>query len=129
MTHFVDEHKLDQIEQAGIAAIEIDLSMLRDATFGALEVALFDNPTGTRWLYQPEMAKTKLRLRDSIQWLLDAATESAAARARMRTELDEADRVEREALQAEQETRRKAEAEMQAARKYVVDEALRRHAP
>jgi hypothetical protein len=137
VTHFVDEHKLDQVVKAGIAAIEIDLSTLRDTTFAALEVALFDNPTGTRWLYHPEMDKAKEALHASIQWLLDAATMSAAARVRMQAELDEADRVEQVARRkagAEQESsQRRQEAQLEAARrqqeaehKRVTDEALRR---
>jgi len=45
VTHFVDEHKLARITQRGVAAVEIDLSMLRDTTFAALETALFDDPS------------------------------------------------------------------------------------
>ena len=137
VTHFVDEHKLDQVEKAGIAAIEIDLSALRDTTFAALEVALFDDPTGTRWLYHPEMDKAKQALHASIQWLLDAATASAAARTRMQAELAEAGRVEeaaRRKAEVEQEAARlRQETQLEAARrelaaeyKRVTDDALRR---
>jgi hypothetical protein len=137
VTHFVDERKLDQIERGGIAAIEIDLSTLRDATFAALEVALFDNPTGTRWLYHPEMDKAKQALQTSVQWLLDAATASAAAWARMQAERDEADRVvqaarrkaeaEQEAARRQQEAERKAvQRQQEAEQKRVTDQALRR---
>lgn len=110
VTHFVDEHKLDRIEKAGIAAIEIDLFTFRHTTFAALEAALFDNPTGTRWLYHPAMYKAKQTLPASIQWLLDAATASAAAWAHMWAEHDKGDRIEKAA-------RRKAEAEQEAARR------------
>jgi hypothetical protein len=137
VTHFVDERKLDQIEMGGIAAIEIDLSTLRDATFAALEVVLFDNPTGTRWLYHPEMDKAKQALQTSIQWLLDAATASAAAWARTQAERDEADRVvqavrrkaeaEQEAARRQQEAERKAvQRQQEAEQKRVTDQALRR---
>jgi len=116
VTHFVDEHKLDQITQAGIPAIEIDLSAFREATFAALEVALFDDPSNTRWLYYPELERAKQGLRDSIQWLLDAATESAASTAaieRARAALVEAERVKR----VEEAARRRAEVEKEAARR------------
>ena len=67
VTHFVDEHKLARIEHRGVAALEIDLSMLRDATFAALETALFDDPSHTTWLYHPRIAETEIALRASIQ--------------------------------------------------------------
>ena len=40
VTHFVDDRKPEQIRRIGIPAIEIDLSVCRDATSAALEVAL-----------------------------------------------------------------------------------------
>jgi hypothetical protein len=62
VTHFVDERKLWQIKQQEVAAIEIDLSMLRDATFAALETALFDDPSRTSWLYHPRLSRRRSRL-------------------------------------------------------------------
>ena len=127
VTHFVGEQKLAQIKDAGVPAIEIDLSTLRDATFEALEVALFDNPTGTRWLYHPDEARTRRALRESIQWLLDAATKEAEARKPMRAvSLFSSEYLaERDAEQAEQAARRKAEAEAVAERARQAEEAQR----
>jgi hypothetical protein len=80
VTHFVDDYKLGQIKAAGVPAIEIDLSTLRDSTFVALEAALFDNPANTRWLYHPDEARTRRALRESIQWLLGTANPYSARR-------------------------------------------------
>lgn len=134
VTHFVDERKLQQIEQERIPAIEIDLSKFRDATFAALERALFDDPRWTRWLYHPGMAKAKRDLRESIQWLLDAATKNAEAWGRTRAALEEAERAENAARNAQQTARLLAEVEAADARREhvserrrVADESLRRH--
>jgi hypothetical protein len=126
VTHFVDDLKLEQIKQYGIPAIEIDLSKLRDATFAALEFALFENPTGTKWLHHPDEARTRRALLESIQWLLDAATESAAATARERAGIEKAERAERETRQAERAAQRKAEEQKAAERSRIADEAQRR---
>lgn len=126
VTHFVDEHKLGQIRLAGMPAIEIDLSMLRDATFAALEEALFDDPGHTRWLYHPDLATTHLALRESIQGLLEDATKAAAASARVRAQLDKEYRAERNAQLAEQAARRKIEEERAAERARLAEEAQRR---
>ena len=126
VTHFVDPPKLAQIRQAGVPAIEIDLSMLRDATFDALEVALFDDPARTRWLFHPDEARTRRALRESIQWLLDEATKGAAASARARSQLARAAAAERDVQLAEQAARRAAEAERAAEQARVVEEAKRR---
>jgi len=137
VTHFVDDRKLKQIRHMGIPALEIDLSMCRDATFAALEVALFDKPSGTtKWLYHPGLAEAECRLRESLRDVLSAATESAEARARSRAEIDAAERIEEAARQAEREVRRRTEEARQAdteaarlkevaERKRITDEAQR----
>lgn len=128
VTHFVDEHKLDQIKNGGVPAIEIDVSMLRDATFEALEVALFENPTGTRWLYHPDEARTRRALRESIQWLLEAATKEVLARKRPHAVslFNKEDLAAREAELAEQAARRKAEVEAVAEQARQAEEMQRR---
>lgn len=134
VTHFVDERKLARIEQAGVAAIEIDLSLFRDATFAALERALFENPRCTKWLYHPAVAKAKRDLSESIQWLLDAATKNAEAWARTHAARQEAERAEAAALRAQQTAKLLAEVEAAdarraqvAERRRVADESLRHH--
>jgi hypothetical protein len=126
VTHFVDEHKLGQIRRAGMPAIEINLSMLRDATFEALEVALFDNPATTKWLYHPDEAPTRRALHESIQWILEDAAKAATASARVRAQLAKEVLAERNAKVAEQLARRKDEVEREAERTRQVDEAQRR---
>jgi hypothetical protein len=125
VTHFVDENKMGLIKQSGVPAIEIDLSALREATFEALEVALFDDPARTRWLYHPDEARTRRALRESIQWLLEDATKEAAAWARTRAEIAKEDWAERQVREAEQAARRKVEAERAAERARVAEEAQR----
>jgi hypothetical protein len=126
VTHFVDQYKLGQIKQTGIAAIEIDLSMLRDATFEALELALFDNPAGTRWLYHPDEARTRRALRESIQWKLDEATVAARALAHERAKVDRVARAEREKRSAEESARLQMEAQRASERARIVEEAERK---
>lgn len=113
VTHFVDEHKLARIEQRGVAALEIDLSMLRDATFAALETALFDDPSHTTWLYHPQIAEIEIALRASIQAKLDAAETSAAYLSYSQSQIAHVQRNYREAqqlLDQEWETLRRKEA-------------------
>lgn len=105
VTHFVDEHKLASIEQRGVAAVEIDLSMLRDATFAALETALFDDPSRTAWLYHPQVAATEVNLRGSIQAELDAAEVSAAHLAYSRSQIEQSQRAYREAQRLQDQER------------------------
>lgn len=133
VTHFVDECKLKQIEQEGIAAIEIDLSQFRDATFAALEKALFDDPWCTKWLYHPGLAKEKRALRERIQWLLDAATKNAEAWARERAAREEAEAAARQAEQAArvlaEEKAANARRAQLADRRRAADEAQGRNRP
>lgn len=133
VTHFVDERKLHEIQQERIPAIEIDLSKFRDATFAALERALFFDPRCTRWLYHPGVAKAKRDLRESIQWLLDAATNNAEAWARTHAAREEVEQAEQAARNAQQTARLLAEVEaadvqraQAAQRKRVADESQRR---
>jgi hypothetical protein len=125
VTHFVDDYKLGQIKQAGMAAIEIDLSMLRDATFEALEAALFDNPSSTRWLHHPDEARTRRALRESIQWRLDEATKASAASAREWAKLEKEKQAEEKTRLAEHAARQKLEAERKAEHARVVEETQR----
>jgi hypothetical protein len=133
VTHFVDDYKLDLIEQRGVAAIEIDVSLFRDATFAALETALFEDPTRTRWLYHPQVTSAEADLLSSIKDKLDAAEMSAAYRSYSRAQMEEVERAYRLAereREADQERiraeKRRAEAEQEASRQMVAEEARRK---
>lgn len=133
VTHFVDDYKLALIEQRGVAAIEIDVSLFRDATFAALETALFDDPSRTRWLYHPQVTSAEADLLASIKDKLDAAEMSAAYRSYSRAQMEEVERAyrlaererdaEQEQVQAEE---RRVEAEQDALRRKVAEEARRK---
>jgi hypothetical protein len=125
VTHFVDERKFDRIKELAMPAIEIDLSMLRDATFEALSEALFDNPVSSRWLYHPDEARTRRALRDSIQWLLEDATKTAAATARVRAQLAQEERVERDAKLAALAARQRVDAKRATAHALQLEETKR----
>jgi hypothetical protein len=133
VTHFVDAHKLEKIKRLNLPAIEVDLSMLRDATLVSLEVALFDNPSNTKWLHHPAETEAKRALQESIQWLLDAAIDSAAAlkreeakAAREFAKTQAKERREQEVLRAEQAERRKVEADKEAESARLAEEERRR---
>lgn len=115
VTHFVDQVKLARIAALGFGAIEIDLSKVRDATFGSLETALFDDPARTKWLHHPGVPAAEAELLESIQGDLRVAEEMAARWAAERAADEEAKRQRqaefRLAFQLAEEERRKAEVE------------------
>jgi hypothetical protein len=132
VTHFVDERKLLQIKQQEVAAIEIDLSMLRDATFAALETALFDDPSRTSWLYHPRIVGAEADFRASIKERLDAAEVSAKYIAYSNAQMADFQRrhwlaeQEREADQRKVEAAQdKLETELETERTAAAEEALR----
>jgi hypothetical protein len=99
VTHFVDQKKLALIQQLGYDAIAIDLSKVRDATFAALETALFDDPARTKWLYHPGIPAAHAELLQSIQGDLKVAEELAARWAARRAADEEAERQKQAELQ------------------------------
>lgn len=121
VTHFVDQTKLARIATLGYGAIEIDLSKVRDATFAALETALFDDPTRTKWLYHPAIPDAQEGLLQSIQGDLRVAEELAARWAARQAEEEEAERQKQAELQLAEKQRRKEEIE----RKRAAEQALR----
>lgn len=108
VTHFVDEIKLARIVEMRVGAIEIDLSTLRDATFSALESALFHDATRTTWLHHPQYDDAARLLQASIQDKLDAAVALAAERARIEAEQERIERTEQIARQMEEAALRQA---------------------
>lgn len=121
VTHFVDQTKLARIAALGYGAIEIDLSKVRDATFAALETALFDDPGRTKWLYHPAIPAAHEELLQSIQGDLRVAEELAARGAARQAADEEAERQKQAELQLAEEQRRKEEIE----RKRAAEQALR----
>lgn len=80
VTHFVDADKAQKIRDAGLAAVEIDVSMLRDINFGELERLLFLESSETRWIHHPRIPGVERDLIDSIQDVLSLAIEEDARR-------------------------------------------------
>jgi len=109
VTHFVDQTKLARIAALGYGAIEIDLSKVRDATFAALETALFDDPAQTKWLYHPAILEAHEELLQSIQGDLRVAEELAARWAAKQAADEEAERQKQAELQLVENQRRKEE--------------------
>ncbi len=125
VTHFVDDIKLARIVEKRVGAIEIDLSTLREATFAALETALFDDATLTTWLHHPRCADAPNLLRASIQDKLDAAETLAAERARIEAERarieaeqQQVERTKHIARQMQEATLRRASDETTRQRRY-----------
>ena len=62
VTHFVDALKLCHIKGLGLAAVEIDVSSVREMNFAALEAALFTSEQKSQWLCHPECDAEQARL-------------------------------------------------------------------
>ena len=89
VTHFVDALKLRRIKDLRVAAVEINVSAVREMNFAALEAALFTSEQKSQWLCHPE--------RDAEQARLDALAADEKARrhaASARRRDDEAVRLE-----------------------------------
>lgn len=76
-THYVDEVKLNKIENKGIRAIEIDVSTLTLLNFDSLAKLLFEPSNYVRWIFHPEINPTKLTLLDQLKPILKTAQNSA----------------------------------------------------
>ena len=72
VTHFVDALKLRRIKDLRVAAVEINVSAVREMNFAALEAALFTSEQKSQWLCHPE--------RDAEQARLDALAADEKAR-------------------------------------------------
>lgn len=81
VTHFIDADKRAQFEALDFAAIEVDLSGLRDVTFDVLSALLFESGERTSWVFHPALAGAETELRASLQAHLDAARARAIASA------------------------------------------------
>jgi len=62
VTNFVDDVKLTRIQELGLAAVEIDVSALREMSFATLENALFTDAQNSRWVWHPERELERARL-------------------------------------------------------------------
>lgn len=73
VTHFADESKKATLQELGLAAVEVDLSDVRDATFEVLEARLFDENSATTWLYHPAVEAAEAALLEEIEPVLAEA--------------------------------------------------------
>lgn len=62
VTHFTDESKTETLRELGLAAVEVDLSGVRDATFEVLEALLLSDGGAGTWLYHPAMETAEASL-------------------------------------------------------------------
>ncbi|WP_323144858.1 competence protein CoiA family protein [Massilia phyllosphaerae] len=66
VTHFTDEEKLKKLRSLALAAVEVDLSGIREATFDVLNSLLFENGSVTVWLFHPAVSAVEDELRQSL---------------------------------------------------------------
>jgi hypothetical protein len=140
VTHFADEGKKATLRGLGLAAVEVDLSDVRDATFEVLEALLFDGGSAASWLHHPAVEAAEASLLEEIEPALAEARVMAmkAKRAlearrlleyeqRSQSEREGSDRQRHELLDrqaAESDQRRREEAQQRKTEQFfAADEA------
>lgn len=129
VTHFADATKKATLRSLGLAAVEVNLSGVRDATFELLEALLFEHCSESTWLYHPALDTAQDALRDELKqeaaeaWAKDVALKQALAAKRseenarlaqarrehearqrqLRLELESAEAEQRQQLEAKQQ--------------------------
>lgn len=73
VTHFADESKKATLRELGLAAVEVDLSDVREATFEVLEALLFNEDSASTWLYHPAVEAAEASLLEEIEPVLAEA--------------------------------------------------------
>jgi len=101
VTHFADESKIATLRELGLAAVEVDLSDVRDATFEILEAILFRGCGATAWLHHPAVEAAEASLLEEIEPALAAARVAAlkakrALEAKRSLEYEQRSQAERE---------------------------------
>lgn len=131
VTHFTELPKKGVFASLGLAAIEVDLSAIRDASFAVLEKLLCDACEKSVWLWHPELASAERELRKDLHPTLARAQEQHEASRkewRERRAQEHAD-FRRQALETYQQSQRwKADYEAAEAAQRQKDEAARQRA-
>lgn len=129
VTHFVGTSKREIFAGLRLAAIEVNLSGVREADFARLEKLLFDSCDHSTWIYHPSLEAAESELRDGLHPALKAAqkqreAEHLAWKERRARETAEQRRLARERYQQSQ--RWKAEWEAAEADQRRKEESARR---
>lgn len=73
VTHFVDEAKTEALRDLGLAAVEVDLSAVREASFEVLEEVLLRSDRNAVWLHHPAVTAAETALLEELEPVLAAA--------------------------------------------------------